>query len=289
MQNKSSKSKFSVFLAAIIIIVGCSTVEPKAQDWHQFLGPDRNATSSHTGLLRSWGETGPEVLWAVEVGIGYGGPVVKNGKVYMLDRDDEVGDFMRCFDLQTGVELWKFSYNSPGELPFPGSRSIPIVTDTHVYACGPNGDLYCIDIRTHQLVWKKNIWTDFGGTSLPTWGITQSPFIYDDLLIVTSQSPQAGVVAYNKATGDVVWQTPNLTEPRMRDNYSSPKIANIHGEEHLVIVSSSLNLVQNRGAEPMVGKVTGINPRTGKILWQIEGWDCHITVPVRLMRATTNS
>ena len=77
---------------------------------------------------------------------------------------------------------------------------------------------------------------------------------------------------------DVVWRTPNLTDPRMRDNYSSPKIANIHGEEHLVIVSSSLNLVQNRGADPMPGKVTGINPRTGEILWQIEGWDCHITV-----------
>ena len=56
-----------------------------AQDWPQFLGPDRNSKSPETEILRTWSEGGPEVLWTVPVGIGYGGPVVKNGKVYLLD------------------------------------------------------------------------------------------------------------------------------------------------------------------------------------------------------------
>ena len=267
------------FVVMVIVLMSCGNAAYSyGADWPQFLGSDRNSTSPQTGLLRNWNEAGPEVLWVVEVGRGYGGPVVKNGKVYLLDRDDEVGDMMRCFDLQTGVELWKFAYAAPGELPFPGSRSVPIVDDRNVYSVGQFGNLYSIDIQTQKPVWSKNIWTDFGGARLPTWGITQSPLIYGDLLIVAPQAPQAGVVAYNKHTGDVVWQTPNFSET-ITDNYVSPKLVKIHGEEHLVMTTSSTNLVSNRNATSVMGKVTGIEPLTGRILWQHIGWDCHITVP----------
>ena len=81
---------------------------------------------------------------------------------------------------------------------FPGSRSVPAVDGKYVYSCGHNGDLYCIDINTHKPVWNKNIWTDFGGTKLPIWAISQCPLIYGDLVIVSPQAPEAGVIAYNK-------------------------------------------------------------------------------------------
>lgn len=264
---------FLLIITTLLITSVCQTV--MAQDWPQFLGPDRNSKSPQKGLLRSWPESGPEVLWAVNIGIGYGGPVVKDGKVYLLDRDDEVGDIMRCFELQTGAELWKFAYDSPGELPFPGSRSIPLVDAKHVYSCGPYGDLYCIDIKTHKPVWRKNVWTDFGGERLPMWGISQNPLIYDNLLILASQAPQAGVVAYDKLTGNVVWQT----ECSHEITYSSPKIIKIHGEDHVVMVNSSTNPVQNRDAPRKMGDVLGLDPRTGKIQWTYSAWDCHIQVP----------
>jgi outer membrane protein assembly factor BamB len=182
---------------------------------------------------------------------------------------------MRCFSLQTGEELWKYGYDAPGELPFPGTRSVPVVDDRHIYSCGPNGDLYCIDIQTHQPVWKKNVWTDFGGERLPFWGISQCPVIYGDLLIVLSQAPQAGVVAYNKLTGNVVWKTERAHEI----TYSSPKVIKIHGEDHVVVTNSSTNPVQNRGASPKKGDVLGLDPRTGKVLWTYSNWECHIQVP----------
>ena len=94
-----------------------------AQDWPQFLGPNRNSTSSQKNILRSWPASGPEIFWTANIGPGYGGPIIKSGKVYLLDRDDKTGDIMRCFDLNTGKELWKFSYSSPGSVMFPGSRS----------------------------------------------------------------------------------------------------------------------------------------------------------------------
>ena len=111
------KTKVMLIAAIVTLTTGSSLA-----DWPQYLGPNRNSTSNQKGLLRSWPENGPEVLWTVSVGRGFGGPVVKEGKVYLLDRDDKVGDNMRCFDLSNGEELWNFGYDAPGSSAmFPGS------------------------------------------------------------------------------------------------------------------------------------------------------------------------
>jgi outer membrane protein assembly factor BamB len=261
---------------ALTIAGGCLfTTSAWAADWPQYLGPDRNSTSPEKGLLRSWPENGPEVLWTVAVGIGYGGPVVKDGKVYLLDRDDKVGDNLRCLDLSNGNELWSFAYDAPGRVMFPGSRSVPIVDGNHVYSCGPYGDLYCININTHKPVWNKNVWRDFGGGRIPIWAITQCPLIYGDLLILASQAPDAGVVAYDKLTGDVKWKTPNLGN----ESYASPSVVKIDGEDHIVMVISSTNPIGHRELPQTLGNVVGIEPLTGKILWEYNKWQCHISVP----------
>lgn len=244
-------------------------VNAYSQDWPQYLGPDRNSKSPQENILRSWPENGPEILWTADVGIGYGGPVIKDGKVYLLDRDDEVGDKMRCFDLSSGEELWSFGYEAPGSVRFPGSRSVPIVDENNVYSCGPYGDLYCIDINTHEPVWHKNVWKDFGGEEIPTWAISQCPLIYGDLLILASQAPEAGVVAYNKTTGELVWKTP----PLGKVGYVSPAIVKIDGQDHVVMITAS----DRRNGEK--GNVVGIEPLSGKILWEYNNWECGIPVP----------
>ena len=279
------KMKTKVMLIAAIITI---TTGGTLADWPQYLGPDRNAISPEKGILRSWPENGPKVLWTVTVGRGFGGPVVKDGKVYLLDRDDKVGDNLRCFELSNGKELWNFAYDAPGSVMFPGSRSVPIVNGNHVYSCGHNGDLYCIDINTHKPVWNKNVWTDFGGKpgggsgwgsrgpgSFPIWAITQCPLVYGDLLIVASQAPEAGVVAYDKITGDVKWKTPNLGN----ESYASPSVVKIDGKDNVVMVISSTNPIGNRGLPQTLGNVVGIEPLTGKILWEHDKWHCHISVP----------
>jgi outer membrane protein assembly factor BamB len=269
MNMKQRKRYLPMFVLLICIANVC------AQDWPQYLGPNRNSTSDQKGLLRTWPENGPEVLWTVDVGIGFGGPVIKDGKVYLLDRDDQVGDNMRCFDLSNGEERWNFAYDAPGSVMFPGSRSVPAVDGNYVYSCGHNGDLYCIDIDTHKPVWNKNIWTDFGGDRLPIWAITQCPLIYGDLLIVLSQAPEAGVVAYDKLTGDIVWKTSNL----VNESYASPSVVKIDGEDHIVVVISSTNPIGHRELPQTMGNIVGIEPLTGKILWEYNEWECHISVP----------
>ncbi|MGQ8338585.1 outer membrane protein assembly factor BamB family protein [Sunxiuqinia sp. A32] len=260
------KKKQTVILTVILSIF---TLNIWAQDWPQYLGPDRNSMSPQKEIMRTWPDSGPEVVWSVDVGIGFGGPVVKDGKVYLLDRDDYDGDIMRCFELASGKELWKYSYNAPGSVMFPGSRSVPIVDDNQVYSCGPYGDLYCFNIKTQKPVWNKNVWTDFGGEKIPMWAIVQCPLIYGELLILASQAPEAGIVAYDKLTGDVKWKTPSLGTV----GYVSPAIVNIDDNEQVVMITAS----DRRGGS--MGNVVGIEPLTGEILWKYTNWNCHIPVP----------
>jgi outer membrane protein assembly factor BamB len=261
-----------LFVSAFLLLTLANSVY--SQDWPQFLGPHRNSTSDEKGILRSWPETGPEVVWTTNVGIGYGGPVIKGGNVYLLDRIDSIGDNMRCFELATGKELWNCSVASPGSFPFPGSRSVPAVDGNFVYGCGAVGDLFCVDINTHKIVWHKNIWTEFGGKELPIWAISQCPLIYGNMVIVSSHAPEAGVVAFNKLTGDMVWKTPNLGN----ETYVSPSVAKISGVDQIVMVTSSTNPFGHPNAEKTLGKIIGIEPLTGKVLWEYKNWECHISV-----------
>ena len=257
-------------LIPVIVLLVCIS-NTYAQDWPQYLGPNGNSSSAQKNILRSWPQQGPEVLWTANVGIGYGGPIVKDGKVYLLDRDDKVGDKMRCFDLSNGKELWSFGYDAPGSVMFPGSRSVPALDGNRLYSCGPYGNLYCIDINTHKALWNKNVWTDFGGGEIPRWAITQCPFVFGDLLILASQAPQAGVVAYDKLTGNVRWKTPSLGAV----GYVSPAIVKVGKESHVVMITASAG----RGESASGGKVVGIDPLTGKILWEYTNWQCGIPVP----------
>lgn len=310
----------------IALLVALSVVSTLAADWPWIYGPRRNSTSDEKGLLRTWPKTGPKVLWTAPVGVGFGGPAVSGGKVYLLDRDEKVGDTLRVYDLSTGKELWSFAYDAPGRFMFPGSRTTPTVDGEFVYTCSPIGDLYAISTTTHKPVWHKNIWTDFGGGSelpavrtappgmrgvqagapgsappgpppgasggmppgppggrppgapaaagaqLPTWGIVQNPLIYGSLVIVASQTPQAGVVAYDKLTGELKWQSAPLSG---NPGYVSPSIVNVGGEQHVVMATASVG----RGRNASGGSVNGLNPLSGKILWTYSNWQCAIPVP----------
>ena len=89
-------------------------------------------------------------------------PRRQRGNVYLLDRDEKVGDTLRVLDLASGKELWTFAYDAAGSFMFAGSRTTPTVDGEHVYTVGPMGDLHAISTKTRQ-AWRKNIWKDFNG------------------------------------------------------------------------------------------------------------------------------
>jgi outer membrane protein assembly factor BamB len=256
-----NKMKKSIVLTVSIVLM--ASFVGLASDWPQYLGPGRNAVSTETGIKRSWPESGPKVLWTFPLGEGFGGPAVSNGKVYVLDRKDSRQNVLRCINLADGKEEWTFAYDAPGEFDHNGSRSVPTIDGNNIYICGPLGYLHCIDKNTHQVLWKKNIWTDFGGTELPKWAISQNPLVYKDLLIVASQTQRAGVVAYDKLKGSLRWTSPAL--PGI-PGYVSPKVITIGKDDHLVMISAK-------------GAVVGIDLKTGSQLWSYDGWQCAIPIP----------
>jgi outer membrane protein assembly factor BamB len=247
-----------------------------AADWPWIYGPRRDHTSDQKGLLRSWPPEGPKVLWSVPMGAGFGGPAVGGGRVYLLDRDEKVGDKLRVLDLANGNELWSFAYDAPGAFMFAGSRTTPTLDGELVYTVGPMGDLYAISIKTQKPVWQKNIWKDFGGDAeLPRWAIVQNPLVYGDSLIVAPQTSKTGVVAYDKVTGRVKWQSPALSGI---PGYVTPSIVKIAGEDHLVMITGAAG----RGRNAKGGSVNGLDPRSGKVLWTYTDWQCIIPVPQAL-------
>jgi outer membrane protein assembly factor BamB len=251
--------KHSLKILALMLTVSVTTAV--AADWPWIYGPRRNHTSEQKGLLRTWPQDGPKVLWTIPVGPGFGGPAVSGGNVYLLDRDEKVGDTLRVLDLASGKELWTFAYEAAGSFMFAGSRTTPTVDGEYVYTVGPLGDLHAISTKTRKPAWRKNIWKDFGGAErLPQWAIVQNPLIHGDLLIVAPQTSQAGVVAYDKRSGDIKWQSPALSGI---PGYVTPSIVKVAGEDHLVMITGAAG----RGRTAKGGSVNGLDPRSGKVLW----------------------
>lgn len=233
--------------AVILVLLAADSLF--ASDWPQYLGPHRNAVSDETGLLRSWPADGPEVLWTVPLGEGFGGPAVIDGKVYVYDRVDNKTNVLRCLDLMTGKEEWTFSHEAAGKVDHNGSRSVPAIDGDRIYICDLFGNLHCVDKNTHQAVWHNNIWTDFGGGEVPRWAISQNPLVYGNMVIVASQTDDVGLVAYDKLTGDVVWKTPKMSG---KAGYVSPVIVKIDGEDHLVMISATA--MRRGGGRPPAGQ-----------------------------------
>src|SRR6516162_9659240 len=58
----------------------------RADDWPQWLGPQRDAVWRETGILEKFPEKGQLIRWRIPVAAGYSGPAVAGGRVYLMDR-----------------------------------------------------------------------------------------------------------------------------------------------------------------------------------------------------------
>ena len=259
------QTAFVTRLAVAAVALASLTSASARADWPQFQGPDRNGHSPETGLAHAWPEDGPKELWSVRVGSGYAGPAVRDGEVYLLDREDEARDILRCFDFETGKEQWRYAYDAPGSTGHSGSRTTPTVDADYVYTVGLVGDFLCIDRKTHEPVWRKNLVKDYG-LETPKWGISQSPSLYKNLVIVAAQAQDAFVVAFDRKTGEQVWASPGIGAA----GYSTPHIATLCGVDQALMISASEQAGKSR--------VAGISLEDGKVLWSYDGWQCKIPI-----------
>jgi len=256
-----------------------------ASDWPQYLGPNRNGKSPETGLARKWPSRGPKVLWEHKLGEGFAGAAIQDGRVYMLDRIDSKKDVLRCYNLSSGKELWTFENEDPGSFDYNGSRPTPTLDEDNLYAVGSMGSVYCIDLKTHKLKWMRQFKSDFQAER-PFWAYSSSPLLYKNLVIVAPQCETAGVVAYHRETGDIVWKTGRLCHD---PGYSSPSLVTIDGVDQIVQVTPFLlpEMIEeeedeedkDEGPRFPGGGVYGMDAKTGEILWNFRDFYCGITIP----------
>lgn len=245
--------RFLVLLIALLSL-------PATAQWHQYLGPNLDSTSSETGLLNQWPADGPPEVWRIEVGPGYGGAAVHNGEAIILDRVHGEADILRVLDVKTGKEKWRHQYDAVGRVGHEGSRCTPSVTDTHIFTTGQMGDLYAFDRKTQKVAWSLNLlekYPDADGNDGQGWGYGMNPLIVGDTVIAASYaSEHPGLIAFNQKTGEVVWESEAFGGSSM---YSSPLLRTIAGVEGIAVRN--------------VKSLFFIDPKTGKTLFTHQCYD----------------
>ena len=233
--------------------------------WPWFRGPNRdNLSTENVKLARSWPAGGPKVLWSLNLGEGYAGPAVRNGKVYLLDWDNGQ-DVLRCLSFADGKDLWKYSYPDPLKRNHGMSRTVPTVTDKYVVSFGPSDVVTCADASSGKLMWQKDLVKEYGA-KVPEWYAGQCPLIEGDKVIL-APAGRVLVIAVDLASGKVLWQTANPTQ--WKQSHASICAADIGGKHQYIYVAD--------------GGVVSVDAAGGQILWQTGDWRVSTaTIPTAL-------
>ncbi|HEV8189173.1 MAG TPA: PQQ-binding-like beta-propeller repeat protein [Pyrinomonadaceae bacterium] len=239
-----------VLLPAILLLaLAQQALAQSAADWPQWRGPNRDGISKETGLLKQWPAEGPPLVWkASGAGGGYSSFSVANGKLYTMGLRGE-REYVVAFDVATGKEAWSTPHgsafrNDRGD----GPRGTPTVDGDRVYALGGSGDLTALDARTGKIVWSKNVLKEFGGSNI-TWGISESPLVLGDKVLVNPGGPGASIVALNKANGALIWKSQSD-----KAGYSSAIPVEVNGTTQVVFFTAE--------------RAVGLDAKDGRLLWE---------------------
>lgn len=242
------KLKLHFLLAAAIVLPLTSVF---SGDWPQWRGPNRDDNSTETGLLKTWPDGGPKLVWMnKDAGLGYSGYSIVGDTLYTMGSRDAV-EYVIAIDAKTGKEKWSTEAgplltNGWGD----GPRSTPTVSGDHVYALSGKGHLSCFSVGDGKQIWKTTM-EELGG-KVPGWGYTESVLVDGNLVICTPGGAQGSVAAFDKATGKKVWQTTDWTDPAQ---YSSVIAADHNGARQLIQLT-----MQSVGA---------VNAKDGSLLWKV--------------------
>ena len=220
-------------------------------DWPQWRGPNRDDKSEETGLLKTWSDGGPKLVWMnKDAGLGYSGYSIVGDTLYTMGSRDAV-EYVIAIDVKTGKEKWSAEAgplltNGWGD----GPRSTPTVAGDKVYAMSGKGHLSCLNAADGKQVWKTTM-EELGG-KVPGWGYTESVLVEGGLVVCTPGGAQGALAAFDKATGKKVWQTADWADPAQ---YSSIIAADHNGARQLIQLT-----MQSVGA---------VNAKDGALLWKV--------------------
>lgn len=235
---------FRSFLSLSLVLILSGSLF--AADWPQWLGSERDGVWRDTGIVSSFSEEGPEISWRVPVAHGYSSPAVANGKVYLSDYEISEGKIannpsarsplqgaerIHCFDAATGDLLWQHKHERTYTISYAGGpRATPTIADDKVYHLGAEGDLICLNAETGEVVWQKDLKSDYKIES-PIWGFSAHPLVVGDTLYCVVGGAGSVAVAFDKDTGEEKWRALSAVDP----GYSPPTMIEHAGMKQLLI------------------------------------------------------
>ena len=234
----------SIFALSLSAVVSNRALD----DWSQWRGKNRDGVSAERGLLKQWPAGGPRLAWTAKgAGEGYSSFAVAGGKIYTLGARGGT-EYVMAFEQGTGKKLWevasgaRFS-NDRGD----GPRGTPTVDGGTVYAYGASGDLTALDAASGKVAWKINVLQKFGGGNIQ-WGLSESPLVMADRVLVNPGGPNASIVAVSRKNGSVLWRS--QTDEA---GYSSAVLHDFQGTPQAIFFTATRGLA--------------VDARDGRLLW----------------------
>lgn len=205
-----------------------------ADDWPQILGPNRNGQAQNEALADSWPNTGPKNMWSKDIGAGYAGPAIANGKVLIFHRQG-ASELLEALDLKTGKRIWSTDYQATYQSsidPDSGPRCVPLVVKDKVYVFGAAADLHCANLADGKKLWTVNLGEKYSASE-GYFGTGSTPIhINGKILVNLGGRNEAGIVALDAEKGKVVW-----TKTGEAASYSSPTLAVINGKTWVIFIT----------------------------------------------------
>jgi outer membrane protein assembly factor BamB len=250
-----------VLVCSIILFVSAGIWVTEFSQWR---GPERNGIYPEKGMLKSWPENGPDMLWSFDgLGAGHGSVGLARDKIFILGMPDTTG-ILYAFDYN-GKLLWKKKYGPEWHENYTGTRSTPTIVGERVYFESGEGAVYCYNTKTGEKLWSVDLLKKFDANNI-TWGMAESILIEGDLLYCTPGGKKNNVVALNRFTGETVWTSPGNRQPSA---YCSPIFVK-HNKTSLIVTMTAESIV-------------GIDAFTGKFYWQVPQYQInkiHANTPV---------
>lgn len=214
----------------------------------QWRGPNRDGHFPDSTLLQSWPENGPEQILETEnIGKGWSSPILESGIIYTTGMIDTL-DYLTATDLQ-GNTKWQIPYGRSWNKSFPDTRSTPVIEDNRIYVQSGTGTLNCINKENGEIIWQVEVDKDFEG-EYHIWGNSETPLIVDDKVICSPGGKKTSIVAFNKLTGELVWQSKSLEGPRA---YASATIYEYKNFRYILAVIGT--------------HILALNPENGEMAW----------------------
>ncbi len=242
---------FMVFVLGLV-----SNSNTSRAQWPQWGGPNRDFAVDAKGLADSWPDDGPKKLWSRPLGPGNSSIIVDEGRLYTMYRPGADDEVVIALDAADGKTIWERKYSAafPNGVDASGGKgphATPVVFGDFIYTVGIAGQLNCLRKKDGEIVWSKNYLSDVKGKT-PKYGFASTPVAYKDRLLAVVGGVGAGVVAFDLKSGSVLWQKHDFGEESM-GLYASPLIANILGEDFLIVMSGTA--------------VNGLDPISGDVRW----------------------